>query len=399
MMVKRRPSLLAAILYGLAAFLLMLPMASNSKIPAALDHANHIAHIVQARMALEERQFPLRVAPWEYEGWRYPAFHFYSQLLHTAGAVIHKLVTRSNPYSAYKLILWISLVFSGFFMYRTAYWLSQSRPGALMTGLVYMAAPYFLINIHAREAFTEAVAQGVLPAALYGSLRCYARPHPKKVIQAARIILTLMADQKILARKEVRVGEAFSLEFPLKRIPLPSGGSAHLKINTDRWFIPTQIDPNSSDTRKLSVRINHLEIVNAHQKNFLDLEQTRNSCTQRKAVRVCRINLKADFPFVQLPILYYPDMIHLTMDGRRIVYFPLPYRDKALVGVQMGPGNHEIRCQFIGLSWANWASGVAWIITLGALGMMAFSRSPKPLFPLWLTLPLKFFFRRRGSDV
>ena len=59
-------------LYFLFGLGLLAPLASNQILPSAPDHANHTAIIVQARKAIEEGQFPLRVAPWQHEGLRYP---------------------------------------------------------------------------------------------------------------------------------------------------------------------------------------------------------------------------------------------------------------------------------------------------------------------------------------
>lgn len=72
-------------LYGIIAFGLLEPIASNSILPSAPDHPNHVAPIIQAKKALEEGTFPIRVAPWQHNGWRYPVFQFYSQLPHIVG--------------------------------------------------------------------------------------------------------------------------------------------------------------------------------------------------------------------------------------------------------------------------------------------------------------------------
>jgi hypothetical protein len=78
-----RPHLAALALYGVVAISLLAPMASNEILPAAVDHGNHVAMIIQGRMALEEGQFPLRVAPWQHNSWRYPLYQFYSPFVYT----------------------------------------------------------------------------------------------------------------------------------------------------------------------------------------------------------------------------------------------------------------------------------------------------------------------------
>ena len=165
------PNIAALIFYGIFGIALLSPLAADSFLPKAPDFANHTGIIVQAKMALDEGQFPLLVAPWQFSGWRLPLFQFYSPMPYTFAAFIYKWIVPENPYLALKLMLWLSLTISGIFIYKSAFWLTRSRIAAFLSGTVYMAAPYFLININARGAFTEAVAQGVLPVLLYFNLR------------------------------------------------------------------------------------------------------------------------------------------------------------------------------------------------------------------------------------
>src|SRR3712207_4005526 len=85
-------SLLVPLLYGVIAVGLLAPSASNEVIPSAADIPPHIGTIVQARMALEEGQFPIRVASWQHHGWRYPVWQFYSPLPYTITALLYAWV-------------------------------------------------------------------------------------------------------------------------------------------------------------------------------------------------------------------------------------------------------------------------------------------------------------------
>jgi hypothetical protein len=170
-----RQSLLVLSLYGLIAIGLFAPMASNAIMPGS-EQINHVGVIVQARKALWEGQFPIRIAPWQHNGWQYPLFQFYSPLPYTIGGLVYGLITPQNPFIALKIALWMALVTGAFFIYLTAAHLTRSRPAALLAGVIYMTAPYWMINVHARGAFTEAVAQGVIPIVIYYSLRCYEAP-------------------------------------------------------------------------------------------------------------------------------------------------------------------------------------------------------------------------------
>ena len=166
-------SLLILVLYGVIAISLMAPMASSKIIAPYPDAPSHVGYVVQGRIALEEGQFPLRIAPVEDNGWRYPGFQFYSQIPYVLGALFYKFLTPSNPYDAYKLVVWAALLVGGFYIYRLSLKLTAAKIPAVLAGIAYMSAPYFLNNIHARGAFTEAIAQGILPITLYYLIQCY----------------------------------------------------------------------------------------------------------------------------------------------------------------------------------------------------------------------------------
>lgn len=169
----RSPVLQVFSLYGLIALGLLSPMASNRVFPAAPDHVNATRLIVQAKMALHERQFPLRIAPWQFDGRRYPVYQFYSPLPYTLGGALYKWVFPWQPFLAYKTMLWGALVLGGLSASRLIRWLTNSQSIGIVAGVLYMASPYFLVNIHARGAFAEAVAQGLLPVVAYATLRCF----------------------------------------------------------------------------------------------------------------------------------------------------------------------------------------------------------------------------------
>ncbi|MGL5034129.1 MAG: hypothetical protein ACRC6M_10060 [Microcystaceae cyanobacterium] len=182
---QRRTFLLTSFLLALIAFAWMAPMASPRVIFSINDHTSHIGYIVQAKMALEEGQFPIRVAPLENYGFRYPGFQFYSQLPYTLGGLIYKFLTPSNPYSAYKIMLWLALWTGGLFIYRLAFSFTRSQIASVLGGVAYMSAPYFLNNIHARGAFTEAIAQGILPMVLFYVIKSFYQPSYRHLVLSA----------------------------------------------------------------------------------------------------------------------------------------------------------------------------------------------------------------------
>ncbi|GBF82284.1 hypothetical protein [Aphanothece sacrum] len=174
-------NLLILILYGVIAIGLMAPMASDNILSTTGDNPSHLGYMIQAKMGLDEGQFPLRIAPVENNSWRYPSFQFYSQIPYTLGGLFYKFFTPNNPYEAYRLVIWLSLLMGSFYIYRLSYWLINSQIASILSGISYLSSPYFLNNIHARGAFTEAVAQGILPIIIYYVIQSYNYPKIKYI--------------------------------------------------------------------------------------------------------------------------------------------------------------------------------------------------------------------------
>jgi hypothetical protein len=177
--------LLLVLLIGLVAMAVLEPMASNTLMPNLGDMVNHIVGIIQAKMALSEGQFPLRVAPVEMAGWRYPFYQFYSPTSYTFAALIYKWLIPSNPYVAYKATIWLAMFIGGIYMYRLANWLTQSAIAATLAAIVYLTSPYNIIVINHVGAFNEAIAIGILPLVLFYTLRCYYDLSAKTFLQVA----------------------------------------------------------------------------------------------------------------------------------------------------------------------------------------------------------------------
>lgn len=171
-------------LYLLLALALLAPLASNDILPSAPDHANHTAFVVEAKLALDEGQLPLRVAPFANDGLRYPAFQFYAQAPYLVAGGLYRFVTPANPWLAIKLTYLIGLCLAALFVHKLGHLLGFDRTTSALAGVVYIAAPYLLINIHARGAFTEAFAQFLLPVVAYASARVVVRGGPWDIVWA-----------------------------------------------------------------------------------------------------------------------------------------------------------------------------------------------------------------------
>ena len=159
--------------YSFIAFSLLAPIATDSYIINSADYINHLSATIQAKLALEEGQFPLRIAPFQLQGYRYPLFQFYSPTTYTLTGLIYKFITPSNPLIALKIILWLGLCVGGIFMQRLAFWLTRSKNAALLAGVTYLLAPYYILVVNYFGDVPEVFALGLVPAGIYYSLQLY----------------------------------------------------------------------------------------------------------------------------------------------------------------------------------------------------------------------------------
>jgi hypothetical protein len=182
---QRRLALGAISLYVFLAVVVMSPLASNL-MPESQgnDLANHVSGIIEARNALAEGQFPIRVAPKQHREQRYPIFQFYGNFPYTVGGLLY-LLTRQNPYVLWKQVVIGFLVVGGFFTYRCGRVLTRQALPSIVAGALFLTAPYMLTDIHGRFAFPEMVSFALLPVVFFYLIRSFVSRRPGYVLGSA----------------------------------------------------------------------------------------------------------------------------------------------------------------------------------------------------------------------
>lgn len=188
--IKKRHGGLSRILIIPVAYLIisiafLSPLASDRLVPGEWDFRYHISNIVQARKALEEGQFPIRIAPDMNLGYRYPLFQFYSPLPYTVAGFMFKYYTPDNAFLVYRVMVLLAMIISGVYIFRISYHFTKSIRASFLSGIIYITAPYFIINIHARSAWTEVIAQGILPVVLFYTLKIHSTQKQKYFLAAS----------------------------------------------------------------------------------------------------------------------------------------------------------------------------------------------------------------------
>lgn len=174
-------------------------------------------------------------------------------------------------------------------------------------------------------------------------------------------IVLAMRINSYVVEKRIKPGN-FSLEIPLSKV-LNFDESANFRLSffSNMAFIPKEKFPLSRDDRLLVVRAKVLRLTNFSSNFILPVDK----CGQMGAEEMCQITLdKASY--VYLPILYYPNLLGVKVNGHNTVYYPVSFSNEPLVltAVRLSAGNNIIKVKFRGLVWANWISGISWICLL-----------------------------------
>lgn len=169
----KNEGILNFIIIVLVALGVLAPISSNQFMPNITDFVSHSGLIVQAKKALFTGDFPIRVAPWQHSGYAYPEFQFYSPFPFTIAAIVYGVLFSFNVYLALKVMFFLIMVFAGIYTYRLGVLMTQSKEIGILMAVSYIVSPYFLLNILARSAFTEAFAQGIIPCCLFYSFKFF----------------------------------------------------------------------------------------------------------------------------------------------------------------------------------------------------------------------------------
>ncbi len=100
--------------------------------------------------------------------------------------------------------------------------------------------------------------------------------------------------------------------------------------------------------------------------SLLTLDKATSDCHQENMRSVCNINLTSS-QAVQLPILYYPDLLQIKVDGISVPYFASNSPNGLVAAISLPAGKHVVVSRFSGLGWANVLSGTAWVIYIFAI--------------------------------
>ncbi|MFM7578563.1 MAG: hypothetical protein ACKO5Q_16720, partial [Microcystaceae cyanobacterium] len=181
-------------------------------------------------------------------------------------------------------------------------------------------------------------------------------------------VLTLVGEVPIEHFREPSKLVVLVDKKPIAAIPLTD---KHLTANIpftnlqpqgENFELKFQFEGNTKDGNPLYIRMKTLQLGGLSPNNtVLPITKTKELCQQQGTLTNCAIALSPAQNIVQLPVLYYPRMQKVWVDGQLTEGFPTNYWDFNLLSLRLSPGNHQIQVKFVGLVWANWMSGLAWL--------------------------------------
>lgn len=149
------------IICSLLLLLFLLPPFLQNSIILGHDTFLHLAYIHAFDTSFFQGQFPVRVIDWFFPGYTNPLFNFYQPGFFYTMALL-KLVgfSYSTALNFGLFFLWIA---SGAGMFLFVKERFSNTLAGLMSGLLYIFAPYHIVDIFVRAAFPEFMALTVVP--------------------------------------------------------------------------------------------------------------------------------------------------------------------------------------------------------------------------------------------
>jgi hypothetical protein len=94
---------------------------------------------------------------------------------------------------------------------------------------------------------------------------------------------------------------------------------------------------------------------------FIGLRQSESACEQKQSQTICQFHVASEIKLIELPVIYYPELLNVTLNGRVIPYGSILYGNVLLTTIKPIPGVvNTISIEFRGLVWANTLSTIGW---------------------------------------
>jgi hypothetical protein len=95
----------------------------------------------------------------------------------------------------------------------------------------------------------------------------------------------------------------------------------------------------------------------------LNVSEVQKHCETLHNIIHCDVSVASGINFVELPALYYPKLLKISLNGKQVPYQSILFEGKLVAGIVPVAGiNNKISIEFRGIGWANMTSLIAWIL-------------------------------------
>ncbi len=168
-------------------------------------------------------------------------------------------------------------------------------------------------------------------------------------------MIALLNDQEI-ARFTFKKTGKFHWTFPL------SYKDASFQ-NTDKFHFQFKIvDPTTEIPPVIPIEKMYISGF-ASPLDTMDVVDVKKHCQLNKAITHCELNIGKDIKILELPILYYPKLLQIKLNGKVVPYYGVMKGSYLLAGITPEPSTaNKVDIEFRGLVWANLLSFIFWSI-------------------------------------
>ena len=182
-------------LIWLASLALAWPLGGDSFLHSS-DGLLHLYRALEFREVLAAAAIWPRLAPTLFYGYGYPVFDFYSPALYYLAAGLQ--ILGLNAAGALKGIAWLCLILPGLSAYLYARSYLAPLPAGLC-GVLYLAAPYHLLDLYHRGDYPQALAYALIPLLFWSLGRLIGQPSPSTALALAGLGAALLLTHNLTA--------------------------------------------------------------------------------------------------------------------------------------------------------------------------------------------------------
>ncbi|MDR3490581.1 MAG: 6-pyruvoyl-tetrahydropterin synthase-related protein [Gammaproteobacteria bacterium] len=191
---------------------------------------------------------------------------------------------------------------------------------------------------------------------------------PYVVVQAAVPVNINLNHQQLIAVIDEKQFIAYDLKPGPFEWKISLNQFQNKKSKTPLTFYFKLSGENQKGYKLFPIAIKNISLAGfLNDSEVMNLQQVEKQCVHKNSKTICTLDVPSTIRTVELPVLYYPEMLGITVNGKAVDYKSVFYNGSLITAVTSEAGKQNIiEFQFRGLLWANYLSLTAW----GIVGLL-----------------------------